>query len=201
MKQLIVTILLTVFGTLLTNAQGVIQPMYNLYRGHVETLTQHIEGLWGEISVKFDHDGRALEINQNGVKLELAWSDDKTSVNIKGYANGVFQGEQPMTVKENSDTKFEYEMAGVTYTVIFQSNGSISKQTMTNGAQKMTNFYYYRSSDDLYPFKIVTNMQGQSMTAEINILETDKYGNATRFSQTMNGQTQTTINEITYYPN
>lgn len=199
MKKVLSLCIMVFVAFLNVNAQMLTQQMFNLYYGHVKTLAVRVEGVFGESSAKFDRDGKVTEIIENGVQYKMQWNKECSSVLLRGYVNGSCQGEQTLSIYENSASTFSYGVAGITNTYNFKSNGAISKQTMSSNGQTQSCYYYYRSSEDIYPYKTVTTMNGQSMTTTIEILSVDSKGNPTRYSQSSNDHTMTRILEITYY--
>lgn len=180
-------------------AQNLTQQMLQLYCGQIMTLVQRNEGMSGEAKTQFDRNGRVLSYEEPGGKLEYSWSDDNSSVELRGYQNGQYQGTQMLYISEMSTSRYEYTVAGVSYNIDFNSVGSISKQKMSANGQTQTSFFYYRTREDRLPYKIVMSMGGQSMSIAVEVLERDSYGNPIRVSQTANGETMITVNEITYY--
>ncbi len=162
-------------------------------------MVQRFEGVQGEAITQFDKDGKVLSFEQPEGRLEYSWSDDNSSVEIRGFVNGLLQGSQVVRISEMSASKYVYEIGGISYTVDWKSNGAVSKQTMTVNGQNQTTFFYYKRPEDFYPYKSVTSMGGQSMTTTIQVIETDSYGNLKKFSQTANGQTVITLLDIAYY--
>lgn len=199
MKKIIISLFVAIASTMCTNAQNLTQQMLNLYKGNVKTIVQRVEGIDGEAVTRFDRTGKITSVEQGGGKMDYSWSSDNKSVELKGYVNGQYQGAQMLYIKEMTSTNYKYETGGVTYTVEFKKNGAINKQTMSANGQSQTTFFYFKRPDDLYPYKAVTSMGGQSMTVTSTVLSTDSYGNPTKISQSSNGQTMTMICEITYY--
>lgn len=199
MKRIFIFSLLLVAATLCSNAQNLTQQMFNLYQGQVKSLVQKMEGMPGEAIVQFDKTGKVLSVQQGDSRMDYSWKEDNSGVEISGYVNEQFQGSQMLYISEMTTTEYMYEASGISYAVKFKSNGAISKQTMSANGQTQTSFFYYKKQEDLMPYKIVTSMGGQSMTINVEILSMDSYGNPTKFTQTSNGQTITTIYEITYF--
>lgn len=199
MKKSFILIVLAFAANLNVSAQNLTQQMFQLYKGQIKTLIQKVEGMSGEAKTMFDRNGKVLSYEQPDGKMEYYWNTDNSSVEIRGYANGQLQGSQMLYISEMTASRYKYEMGGVLYTVDFKSNGAVSKQTASMNGQTQTTFFYYKRIDDILPYKTVMSMGGQSMSAMIEIIEKDSYGNPTKFTQTANGQTITTIYEITYY--
>lgn len=199
MKRLITLCLLFVATVLCACAQNLTQQMFNLYQGHVKTLVQRIEGMSGEAITQFDKNGKVLSFQQGDSRMEYSWKEENSGVEISGYVNGQYQGSQMFSISDMSSTDYKYETGGISFAIKFKSNGAISKQTISANGQTQTSFYYYKRQDDLMPYKIVTSMGGRSLSVNVEILSTDYYGNPTKFTQTSNGQTLTTMYEISYY--
>lgn len=199
MKKISFLIMMTFVVNFNVIAQNLTQQMCQLHKGHVKTLTQRIEGQPGEGITRFDKDGKVLSFEQANVKMEYSWNSDNRSVEIKGYQDGIFQGSQMLYISEWSSSRLVYETGGVSLTTDFKKNGAISKQTMSANGQTQTSYLYYKRPDDFLPYKTVTSSGGQSMTINIELLSTDSFGNPTKYSQTVNGQTIITYCDITYY--
>lgn len=199
MKRKIVFCLLLSVVTLCANAQNLTQQMFQLYKGQVKTLVQRVEGMEGEGIAQFDRNGRVLSYEGPEGKMEYSWSDDNSSVEIRGYNNGQLLGAQMIYISEMSANRYKYEVGGASSTVEFKSNGAVSKQTASMNGQTQNVFFYYEKAEDMFPYKMVSSMGGQSMSNMVKILETDSHGNPTRVSQTINGQTLINRYEITYY--
>lgn len=191
--------MLVSLASLSVSAQNLTQQMFQLCKGQVKTLIQKVEGMPGEAKTMFDRNGKVLSYEQPDGKMEYSWNTNNSSVEIRGYVNGQLQGSQMLYISEMTASRYRYEMGGVSFSVDFKSNGAISKQAASMSGQTQTTFYYYKKTDDTLPYKMVTSMGGQSMSAMVDILEKDSYGNPTKFTQTANGQTITTRYDITYY--
>lgn len=199
MKRILYSCVSLFTATLCANAQNLTQQMYNLYEGHVKTLVQKIEGTPGEVITQFDENGRVLSTEQGDMKLNYLWNDDSSCIELRGYTNGKLQGSQMLYVSEMNALKYRYEVGGISFTIDFKTNGAVSKQTVSMNGQTQTTFFYFKSMEDTLPYKMVMSMGGQSMSAMIEIREVDSYGNPICLSQTANGQTMISTNEITYY--
>lgn len=197
MKKLF-SIALVCMASLSVNAQNLTQQMFQLYNGHVKTLTQSIEGTSEKATACFDRNGRVLSVEQSGVKLEYSWNGNN-SVEIQGYMNGQYQGNQMIYISELSSSRYRYEMGPVSFAIDFKANGAISKQIISAEGQSQSTYFYYGSSSDTMPYKVVTSMGGQSMSMMVDVHETDGYGNPIRYTQTANDQSVTYIYDIIYY--
>ena len=199
MKKIIVFLLFAIAFTLQINAQSLTQQMFNLYKGNVKTLVQKVEGIDGEIVTHFDKTGKVTSIEQGGGRMDYSWSSDNKSVELKGKVNGQYQGSQMLYISEMSSSIYKYEIGGISYNVEFKKNGAVNKQTISSNGQTQTTFFYFKRPDDLFPYKAVTSMGGQSITVTTSVLSTDSYGNPTKITQSSNGQSMTVICEISYY--
>ena len=63
----------------------------------------------------------------------------------------------------------------------------------------MTSVAYYKDNNEMYPYKIISQMGSQIQTSYIEIKKTDKYGNVTEYTQTSNGTTVYFKRKIEYY--
>ena len=70
---------------------------------------------------------------------------------------------------------------------------------MSGGGQSMSTTYYYNSSTDVYPYKIVSAGGGQSMTVNISGVSKDSKGNCIKYTQSSQGQSIVSTNTISYY--
>lgn len=198
MKKMIF-MLLAIVAITSVQAQELTQRMFNIYNGNAKTLVEGYQGMEQKMTVQFDRQGRVLSKTDGVTKYVYNWASDGKSIDVKGYFNGQYQGAQPIYISEMSSSKYIYEIAGVTYTILFKSNGAINKMTASAGGQCMTTTYYYNDPNSQFPYKIVTSQDGQSMSTSISVISKDSKGNCTKNSQTVNGQSAINESAITYY--
>lgn len=173
--------------------------MFNIYHGQPRTLVQSSSMAPMSMTIEFDRSGRVLSKSGGDGKMVYEWSSDGKSVEVKAYNNGQLMGSAMIYIETMTDNLYKYTADGVNIEVSFRSNGSINKMVMSGGGQTMTTTYYYNSSNDVYPYKIVTAGGGQFMSMNISNVKTDSKGNWIQCTQSAQGQSMTNNNQITYY--
>ena len=199
MEKLIVLIMTFVCINATTKAQELTKQMFNIYYGQPMTLVQSSSAMPGTMTIEFDRSGRVLSKSGGDGKMVYNWSSDGTSVEVKAYNNGQYMGSGMIYIEQMTSEKYKYTADGATIEVTIRSNGSINKMVMSGGGQSMSTTYYYNSSTDVYPYKIVSAGGGQSMTVNISGVSKDSKGNCIKYTQSSQGQSIVSTNTISYY--
>ena len=199
MKKCYLSLVVVICNIFCANAQELTKNMFNIYYGHPKTLVQSSSMMPGTMTIEFDRSGRVLSKTGGDVKIEYNWSSDSTSVEVKAYNNGQYVDSGMIYIEQMTSDKYKYTADGLSIEVTFRSNGSINKITTSDGGQSMTTTYYYNSSTDTYPYKLVQAGGGQSMTINIAGFEKDSKGNCVKFTQSAQGQSVVSTNTISYY--
>ena len=139
-----------------TKAQELTKQMFNIYYGQPMTLVQSSSAMPGTMTIEFDRSGRVLSKSGGDGKMVYNWSSDGTSVEVKAYNNGQYVGSGMIYIEQMTSEKYKYTADGASFEVTFRSNGSVNKMIMSSGGQSMSTTYYYNSSTDVYPYKIVS---------------------------------------------
>ncbi len=199
MKQLFLTLAISFCNYCFVNAQELTKQMFNIYYGQPKTLVQSNSSMPGTMTIEFDRSGRVLSKSGGDSKMVYNWSSDGTSVEVKAYNNGQYMGSGMIYIEQMTSEKYKYTADGATIEVTIRSNGSINKMVMSGGGQSMSTTYYYNSSTDVYPYKIVSAGGGQSMTVNISGVSKDSKGNCIKYTQSSQGQSIVSTNTISYY--
>lgn len=199
MKKLFLTLTICIFNYCYVNAQELTKQMFNIYYGQPKRLVQSNSAMPGTMTIEFDHSGRVLSKSGGDVKMVYNWGADGNSVEVKAYNNGQYVGSGMIYIEQMNSEKYKYTADGATIEVNFRSNGSINKMTMSGGGQSMSTTYYYNSSTDSYPYKIVSAGGGQSMTVNVSGIEKDSKGNCIKCTQSSQGQSMVNTYSISYY--
>lgn len=199
MKQFFLTLAICICNYCCVNAQELTKQMFNIYYGQPRTLVQSSSAMPGTMTIEFDRSGRVLSKTVGDGKMVYNWSSDGTSVEVKGYNNGQYVGSGMIYIEQLTSEKYKYTADGASIEVSFRPNGSINKMTMSGGGQSMSTTYYYNSSTDAYPYKIVSAGGGQSMTLSVTGIDKDSKGNCIKFTQSAQGQSVVSTNTISYY--
>lgn len=199
MKQFFLTLAICICNYCCVNAQELTKQMFNIYFGQPKTLVQSSSAMPGTMTIEFDRSGRVLSKSGGDGKMVYNWSADGTSVEIKAYNNGQYMGSAMIYIETMTSEKYKYTANGTSIEVSFRPNGSINKMTMSGGGQSMSTTYYYNSSTDVYPYKIVSAGGGQSMTATVTGIDKDSKGNCIKYTQSAQGQSVVNTNNISYY--
>lgn len=181
------------------NGQELTKQMFNIYYGQPKTLVQSSSAMPGTMTIEFDRSGRILSKTGGDDKMVYSWSSDGTSVEVKAYNNGKYMGSGMIYIEQMTSDKYKYTADGAKIEVTFRTNGSMNKMTMSGGGQSMSTTYYYNSSTDTYPYKIVSAGGGQSMTVNVSEVNKDSKGNCIKCTQSAQGQSIVSTNTITYY--
>ncbi len=182
-----------------TMAQELTKQMFSIYFGQPKTLVQSNNMTSETMIVEFDRSGRVLSKASGGAKMVYDWSSDEKSVEIKTYNNEQYAGGGTINIEVMSSNLYKFSTNGMDCEVSFRANGSINKMKMSGGGQTMSTTYYYRGSEDAYPYEIVTAGGGQSMSLSLSDISVDAKGNYTRCTQSAQGQSVITTNSISYY--
>lgn len=199
MKRILVLLVALCTFNCTISAQELTKKMFNIYHGQPRTLVQSSSMAPMSMTIEFDRSGRVLSKSGGDGKMVYEWSSDGKSVEVKAYNNGQLMGSAMIYIETMTDNLYKYTADGVNIEVSFRSNGSINKMVMSGGGQTMTTTYYYNSSNDVYPYKIVTAGGGQFMSMNISNVKTDSKGNWIQCTQSAQGQSMTNNNQITYY--
>lgn len=199
MKKKLVLSLVLMISNCAVNAQELTKQMFNIYFGQPKTLVQSSNSSPESMTIEFDKSGRVLSKNAGSGKMVYNWNSDGTSVEVKAYNNGKYMGAGMIYIEQMTSEKYKYTADGATIEVSFRTNGSINKMTMSGGGQSMSTTYYYNSSTDAYPYKIVMTGGGQSMTINVTGVEKDSKGNCIKLKQSAQGQSMINTNRILYY--
>ena len=199
MKNFLVLTLVLMVSNCAVKAQELTKQMFNIYFGQPKTLVQSSNMSPESMTIEFDKSGRVLSKKSGSGKMVYYWSPDGASVEVKAYNNGQYTGAGMIYIEQMTSEKYKYTADGATIEVSFRTNGSINKITMSGGGQSMSTTYYYNSSTDAYPYKIVTAGGGQSMTVNVTGVEKDSKGNSIKFTQSSQGQSMVNTNSISYY--
>lgn len=199
MKNLFILFVISVCVNTTAKAQELTKDMFNIYYGQPKTLIQSNSAMPGTMKIEFDRSGRVLSKSGGDGKMVYNWSPDGTSVEVKAYNNGQYLGSGMIYIEEMTSGKYKYTADGASIEVYFRSNGSLNKMIMSGGGQSMSTTYYYNSSIDAYPYKIVSAGGGQSMTLNVTGIEKDFKGNCIKFTQSAQGQSIVNTNTISYY--
>lgn len=201
MKKIITICLFLMSGfSMSVNAQCLTQQMCQLYNGHVKTLVQRVQGVTGETKIAFDNTGKVLSVlYPNGNKLECTWIDDNGKIEFRGFISGFYQGIQIADVREMQPARYDFSCGGIDYEVLFNENGTMSKEISSGGGYTRTQTYYYNPGER-FPYKcVLKTAAGESLSA-YTVLAKDSHDNVTKFSVTTDNQTTITTLEIEYYP-
>ena len=199
MKKFLLSVAFVAYNIFCASAQELTKNMFNIYYGQPKTLVQSNSMMPGTMTIEFDRSGRVLSKTSGDGKMVYNWSADGTSVEVKAYNNGQYLGSGMIYIEQMTSEKYKYTANGATIEISFRANGSINKMTMSGGAQSVTTTYYYNSSTDSYPNKIVSAGGGQSMTVNVSGVEKDSKGNGIKFTQSSQGQSMVNTNSILYY--
>ena len=199
MKKNLILLLVLMVSNGVVKAQELTKQMFNVYFGQPKTLVQSSNISPESVTIEFDKSGRVLSKQSGSGKIAYNWSSDGKSVELKAYNNGQYMGASMIYIEQMTSEKYKYTVDGATIEVSFRTNGSISKMTMSGGGQSVSTTYYYSSSTDSYPYKIVTAGGGQSMTVNVSGVEKDSKGNSVSFTQSAQGQSMVNKNSILYY--
>ena len=181
------------------SAQELTKQMFNIYYGNPKTLVQSNSVSPEPVTVEFDRSGRVLSKAVGSGKMVYDWASDGKSIEVKLYNDGQYVAAAMVYIEEMSATRCKYTADGVGYDVLFRSNGSINKITMSSGGQSMTTTYYYNSSSDVFPTKIITAGGGQFMSVDISEIKTDAEGNCVECTQTAQRLSMKGKSTIFYY--
>ena len=171
MKKYFLSFAIVLCAIFYANAQELTKNMFTIYYGQPKTLVQSSSAMPGTMTVDFDRSGRVLSKTSGEGKMVYNWSSDGTSVEVKAYNNGQYVGSGMIYIEQMTSEMYKYTVDGATIEVSFRTNGSINKMTMSGGGQSMSTTYYYNSSTDTYPYKLVQAGGGQSMTINVAGLE------------------------------
>jgi len=199
MEKLIVLIMTFVCINATTKAQELTKQMFNIYYGQPMTLVQSSSAMPGTMTIEFDRSGRVLSKSGGDGKMVYNWSSDGTSVEVKAYNNGQYVGSGMIYIEQMTSEKYKYTADGASFEVTFRSNGSVNKMIMSSGGQSMSTTYYYNSSTDVYPYKIVSAGGGQSIALSVTGIDKDSKGNCIKFTQSAQGHSVVSTNTISYY--
>ena len=199
MKKLFLVLAINVCNYCCVIAQELTKQMFNIYYGQPKTLVQSSSVAPGTMTIEFDRSGRVLSKSGGDGKMVYSWSSDGTSVEVKAYNNGQYVGSGMIYIEQMTSDKYKYTADGAKIEVSFRTNGSINKMTMSGGGQSMSTTYYYNSSTDAYPYKIVSAGGGQSMTVNVSGVSKDSKGNWIKYTQSAQGQSIVNTNTISYY--
>lgn len=199
MKKILLSLTVIVYNIFCASAQELTKNMFNIYFGQPKTLVQSSSMMPGTMTIEFDRSGRVLSKTGGDGKMVYNWSTDGTSVEVKVYNNGQYVGSGMIYIEQMTSEKYKYTADGATIEVSFRANGSINKMTMTGGGQSRATTYYYNSSADSYPYKIVSAGGGQSMTVNVTGIDKDSKGNCIKYTQSSHGQSMENTNSILYY--
>lgn len=199
MKKCILIMMTFVLVVNNIKGQELTKQMFNIYYGQPKTLVQSNNLTPETMTIEFDRSGRILSKSGGNGKMVYNWNSEGTSVEVKGYNNGQYMGSSMIYIEQMTNDKYKYTTNGTTFEVMFRSNGSINKMIMSGGGQSMSTTYYYNSSTDAYPYKIVSAGGGQSMTVNVSGVSKDSKGNCIKYTQSAQGQSIVSTNTITYY--
>lgn len=199
MKKIFWALTIYICNYCCVNAQELTKQMFNIYYGQPKTLVQSSSAMPGTMTIEFDRSGRVLSKNSGDSKMVYNWSTDGTSVEVKAYNNGQYIGSGMIYIETMTSEKCKYTADGALIEVSFRPNGSINKMAMSGGGQSMSTTYYYNSSADAYPYKIVSAGGGQSMSVTVKGIDKDSKGNCIKYIQSAQGQSVVNTNNISYY--
>jgi hypothetical protein len=199
MKKFLFFIVIFVLMVNYARGQELSKQMFNIYYGQPKTLVQANSIAPGTMTIEFDRSGRVLSKSVGDGKMVYTWNTDGTSVEVNTYNNGQHVGSGMIYIEQMTSDKYKYTADGATIEVSFRANGSLSKMTMSGGGQSMSTTYYYNSSTDAYPFKIVSAGGGQSMTVNVSGVSKDSKVNCIKCTQSVQGQSMISTNSIAYY--
>ena len=171
MKKFFLSFVVAICSIVCVSAQELTNSMFNIYYGQPKTLVQSSSMMPGTITIEFDRSGRVLSKTVGDGKMVYNWSTDGTSVEVKAYNNGQYMGSGMIYIETMTSKMYKYTADGASIEVTFRPNGSINKMIMSGGGQSMSTTYYYNSSTDAYPYKIISAGGGQSMTLRVTRIE------------------------------
>lgn len=199
MKKIIFALAVFVCNYCYVNAQELTKQMFNIYYGQPHILVQSNSSMSGSMTIEFDNSGRVLSKSGGNAKMIYEWSSDGTSVEVKAYDNGQYVMSGMIYIEQMTSDKYKYTADGTLIEVSFRANGTINKITMSGGGQSISTTYYYNSSEDVFPYSTVTAGGGQSMSVNISDIEKDSKGNCIKYTQSFQGQSIVSTNNISYY--
>lgn len=199
MKKIIFALAVFVCDYCYVNAQELTKQMFNIYYGQPHILVQSNSSMPGSMTIEFDNSGRVLSKSGGNAKMIYEWSSDGTSVEVKAYDNGQYVMSGMIYIEQMTSDKYKFTADGTLIEVSFRANGTINKITMSGGGQSISTTYYYNSSEDVFPYSTVTAGGGQSMSVNISDIEKDSKGNCIKYTQSFQGQSIVSTNNISYY--
>ena len=199
MKKVFLVLAMVICSSLNLPAQELTKQMFNIYYGNPKTLVQSSSVSPESVTVEFDRSGRVLSKTAGSGAMVYNWASDGKKVEVKLYNDGQYVAATMVYIEEMSDTRCKYTADGVVYDILYRSNGSINKMTMSAGGQSMTRTYYYNSFSDVFPVRIVSAGGGQSMSINVSGIRTDAEGNCIEYTQSAQGQSMKGRHTILYY--
>ncbi len=169
----------------------------NVYRGKPQTVVVSNNGFVSKAT--FDNQGRITSVEVGMQRMEFKWRSDGKRITVKGYNNGELLATEYINVSVNTAEQLAYSAGGADYEFNFEPNGRANDCKISFNGMTQSMYYRYASDDDIYPIYIEGNASGQTMRTDIEILETDSYGNAIKYVMSANGMEQVFEVQITYY--
>ena len=172
--------------------------MVQVYNGKIKSLTILEPEIGKGCKYSFHEDGKTKCIEKDGMTIQFIWENDE-EVRCELINNGTTVHSEYIYVYEFNDSIYSFEAGGINYTIKFRENGTISSTQQESNGKTMTSVAYYKDNNEMYPYKIISQMGSQIQTSYIEIKKTDKYGNVTEYTQTSNGTTVYFKRKIEYY--
>lgn len=197
-KVLIAFLAVVLCGLFPVAAQNLTAAQMNIYFGQPKKVTVH--NAQGVIVTEFDRNGRIESISQGNMHTVYDWEEDGSEVTLTMLQGQNIKGSGVIKISELSKALYSYSDVGtMDVKVDFKNNGAISGAVMSNSQMEVTTKYYYKETDDIFPYAIEQSMGEQSVKVSVTIDRFDSVGNPVEFTQEMMGQKDVTRQTIEYY--
>lgn len=196
MKYYIITTCLFLISVVMCGQDILDSRMCDVYNGKVKAITTTSPEMM-QSEMKFSPNGKISSLKNATISVEYDWISNE-ELKLKFSST---QGVEYFYIYINEYRKdfYDFDVGENNRKIWFRENGSIDKDEVTINGNKKYTTYHYRSTTDLYPYKIEIRMGEQLQTIYVNIDRCDSMGNVIEFTYSCNGITIQGKRVITYY--